>query len=244
MKTSGVISAISRAVDRNPANSARRARRPSRERGQVRFQLLLQATEALLLERNPDAVGLYQIAERAGVPPASVYHFFPTKNAALLALAEQYHTDIRALVNAPIPAVRLLSWQDLLIIRHERAVEYYNAHLAAAKIFLGVHPSWEIHQADKAYNYSASESLFTYFDRFFLMPYVQDPRAKFEVTYSIADAIWSISFERLGVITPQYFEEAVTACAAYCRSFLPDRVPPRESVVEAAARSELLTLNQ
>jgi AcrR family transcriptional regulator len=242
MKTSGVMRAISRAVDRKPRNSEQRARRPSRKRGQLRFERLLLAAEALLLEHNPDEVGLYQIAGRAGVPPASVYHFFPTRNAALLALADQYHVDIRALVNAPVPAARLLSWQDLLIIRHERAVKYYNEHLAAAKVFLGIHPSWEIHQADKAYNRSASETLFAHFDRFFQMPYVQDPQAKLEVTYSIADAIWSISFERLGAITPQYFEEAVTACTAYCRTFLPDRVPPRDSVVDAAARGELLTL--
>ncbi len=219
-----------------------RARRPTRKRGQARFQCLLQAAEALLLEENPDDIGLYQIAERASVPPASVYHFFPTRNAALLALADQYHADIRALVNAPVPAVRLLSWQDLLIIRHERAVKYYNEHLAAAKVFLGIHPSWEIHQADTAYNRTASETLFAYFDRFFQMPYVQDPQAKLEVTYSIADAIWSISFERLGTITPQYFDEAVSACTAYCRTFLPDRVPPRDSVVQAAARGESLSL--
>lgn len=227
-------------ADRGSSGTARRARRPSRERGQVRFQCLLRSAEALLSEHDPDHVGLYQIAEHAGIAPASVYHFFPTKNAALLALAEKYHGEIRVLVNAPVPAARLVSWQDLLIIRQERAVAYYNAHVAAAKIFLGIHPSWEIHQADKSYNRKASETLFGYLDHFFQMPYVQDPQTKFEVVYSIADAIWSISFERHGTISARYCEEATTACVAYCRTFLPDRVMPRAGVAEAAARGDLI----
>jgi AcrR family transcriptional regulator len=227
-------------ADHPAPSSARRARRPSRERGQVRFQCLLQAAESLLAEHHPDDIGLYQIAERAGIAPASVYHFFPTKNALLLALAEQYHAAIRTLVAAPVPATRLVSWQDLLILRHERAVAYYNGHPVAAKIFLGVHPSWEIHRADQAYNHTASGTLFAYFDRFFEMPYVPDPQEKFEISYSIADAIWAISFDRLGAISTKYFEEAAAACIAYCRTFLPDRVPPRPEVAEAAMRGALL----
>jgi AcrR family transcriptional regulator len=222
--------------------SRRRARLPSRERGQVRFQSLLRATEALLLEQSPDDIGLYQIARRAHVAPASVYHFFPTKNAALLALAENYHKEIRTLVNAPVPAARLLSWQDLIIVRQARAVDYYNQNVAAAKIFLGIHPNWEVHQADQAYNKAASESLFGCFDRLFQMPYVQEPQARFEVIYAIADAIWGISFERHGRIVARYAEEAVTACIAYCRTFLPDRTPARPEVAAAAARGDLMAL--
>ena len=225
-------------------DSRRRARQPSRERGQLRFQALLDATEALLSEHNPDDIGLYQIARRARIAPASVYHFFPTKNAALLAVAERYHADMRLMVSAPVPANRLLSWQDLLIIRQDRAVSYYNSHLPAAKIFLGIHPSWEIHQADLRYNQTASETLFSFYDRLFLMPYVQDPQEKFALTYAIADAIRSVSFERYGTITPKYAQEAIGACIAYCRTFLPDRIEPRPAVLEAAARGESMVLLQ
>ena len=225
-------------------DSRQRARQPSRERGQLRFQALLDATEALLREHNPDDIGLYQIARRARIAPASVYHFFPTKNAALLAVAERYHADMRLMVSAPVPASRLLSWQDLLIIRQQRAVDYYNSHIPAAKIFLGIHPSWEIHQADLRYNQTASESLFSFYDRLFLMPYVQDPQEKFALTYAIADAIRSVSFERYGTITPKYAQEAIAACIAYCRTFLPDRIEPRPAVLEAAARGESMVLLQ
>jgi len=232
------------AAARKRPDSRQRARQPSRERGQLRFQALLNATEALLNEHNPDDIGLYQIARRARIAPASVYHFFPTKNAALLALAEKCQADIRAMMNAPVSAARMQSWQDLLIVRHERADSYYNSHIPAAKIFLGIHPSWDIHQADTRHNQTASGTLFSYYDRLFLMPYVQDPQKKFELLYAISDAIRSVSFERHGTITEKYARESIAACIAYCRTFLPDRIAPRPAVLEAAARGESVALVQ
>jgi AcrR family transcriptional regulator len=223
------------ASELKPPASSRRARQPLRQRGRTRFQQLLEATEALLLDASPDDIGLYQIAKRAGIAPASAYHFLPTKNAALLALAEKYHADFRALVNAPATSATLMSWQDLLALRHERAVAYYNANLPAAKIFLGIHPSWEIHQADKDYNRVASQALFEIFDRVFVMPYVKEPQPRFEIMYSIADGIWAISFERHASITPKYADEALSACIAYCRTFLPERVERRPDVAPSAS---------
>ncbi len=55
----------------------------------------------------PDDIGLYQIAEEAGVPPASTYHFFPTKDAAFLALAQRYLDGFVAASAEPIDAVEL-----------------------------------------------------------------------------------------------------------------------------------------
>ena len=42
-------------------------RAPSRGRGVARYGALLDATDALLQVENPDTIGLYQIAEQAGV---------------------------------------------------------------------------------------------------------------------------------------------------------------------------------
>ena len=62
-------------------------RRPSQKRGQARVDALLEAADQLLLERDASEIGLYDVAHLAGVPPTSAYHFFPTKESVLLALA-------------------------------------------------------------------------------------------------------------------------------------------------------------
>lgn len=223
-------------------SSTRRARKPSRELGRIRFQLLLEAAEDLLRDQNPGDVGLYQIAERANISPGTVYHFFPTINAVFIALAEKYHQHFLALAAEPAPANRLISWQDLLIIRHERAVAYYNAHLPASKVLLGSLPSWELQQAQNQYDESVAPSVFGYFDQVFLMPHIKDPEPRFEIMFAIAGAIWSISFQRYGMINAWYAEEAMRACIAHCRTFLPERADPRPHVLEAAVRGDLISL--
>lgn len=228
---------------RGPALSqSRQARQPSRELGRIRFRQLLEATEDLLKTQSPGDLGLYQIAEHAKISAGTVYHFFPTINAVFIALAERYHQDFHKVVSEPAPAARLISWQDLLIIRHERAVKYYNEHLPASKILLGAPPSWEIQQADAHYNETTAPTIFAYFDRVFVMPHVKDPALHFDVMLAIAGAIWSISFRRHGTINIVYAEEAVGACIAYCRKFLPERIERRPELVEAAANGRLIAL--
>jgi len=58
-------------------------RKPLQQRSRERYELLLDATEALLSERDAIDVGLYDIAKHAKVPPASVYHFFRPKRRLL-----------------------------------------------------------------------------------------------------------------------------------------------------------------
>jgi AcrR family transcriptional regulator len=218
------------------------ARRPTRERGVMRFNALVAATERLLNRHDPDEVGLYQIAEEADVPPASVYHFFPTKGAAFLALAEHYIQGFQNLNEPPVDAASLRSWQDLMALEHARAVSYYNEHIPALKIFLSGHPNWEIRQADRSLMAEIAKTSFDYYDNLFHMPYVANAERMFLISVGIADAIWAISFARHRKISSDYAADALTACIAFCRTYLPERVEPRAKVREAAARGESIPL--
>ena len=62
------------------------------------------------VDANPDEIGPYQIAERAGVPPASVYQFFPTKEAAYQALAERYLDGLLEVHAQTIEARLIQTW--------------------------------------------------------------------------------------------------------------------------------------
>ena len=225
------------------ATKARRsARSPSHARGVVRFNALLDATEALLLEHNPDEIGLYQIAEEAGVPPASVYHFLPTKGAAFLALTERYLAGFRELLSQPVEASRLKSWQDLVALGQERAVDYYSGHLPAMKILLGGFPSWEVRQVDVHFSETLALNYYTYYDEVFYMPHVADAGHKFRIGLAIIESIWAISFSKHQRITEEYAADALDASIAYLRLFLPQFVEPRPKYQEAARRGELVAL--
>jgi len=213
-----------------------------RGRGILRYGALVEATERLLLNNSPDAVGLYQIAEEAGVPPASVYHFFPTKEAAFLALARTYLDEFIRLGEGPVPIAELHSWQDLIRIDMGRGKDFYNDHPPAMKILYGGYGGVETREVDSLYNLRIAESLSRRLNTVFHMPISRNTVSMFENCLAIIDGIWTISYRRYGTITDEYYNEALKACNAYCRLYLPETVELREDYHSAAERGEILAL--
>lgn len=66
---------------------ARRA--PGQERSKATLQSIMDASSALIGEHGLDAISMTQIAKLAGMSKASLYRYFPNKQALLLAHAEQ-----------------------------------------------------------------------------------------------------------------------------------------------------------
>lgn len=217
-------------------------RTPSQGRGLVRFNVLLDATEELLQSTDPDSIGLYQIAERAGVPAPSVYHFFPTKEAAYDALAERYVAQLLEAHRTPIEARRLKNWTDLFRIDIDRGRDFYNRHTPALKIFYGGYGGVNTGNIDRITAERMSSTNYDRMNRIFHMPVLRNPPRFFEVRLSILDAVWTLSVRRHGHITEAYHEEAYEACLAYSRVYLPAYIERREMLIEASDRGESVTL--
>lgn len=211
-------------------------RAPSRRPGIIRYKALLDALELLLQSENLDDIGLYQIAKFARVPPASVYHFFPTKEAAFLALAQRYLDGFAQLFDEPIATESLVSWQSLFAWDLRRGAEYYNAHSPAAKLFLGGFGGIETRQADRQYVERVAAAAYQRLNSYFHMPFLREPEIKFNINLQIVDAIMSLSYLQFGKVTEHYRDEAYTASVAYCRTFLPEHLEQREIVRDAIAR--------
>jgi AcrR family transcriptional regulator len=231
-----------------PEHSPKRGRRtdprvPASGRGFARFAALLDAADELLEAESPDVVGLYQIAKRADIPPASVYHFFPTKEAVFLALAERYYAEILQVHSVPIPARLLKSWQDLFWIDVKRAAQYYNRRHAAAKVLYGGYGGVEARNIDKIFVRKLAMGDYRRLNRIFHMPEMREPEKHFEVRLVILDSIWEISVRKTGEITPDYLEESVRACNAYMELYLPRHIAPRDLLVTASERDEMLHLH-
>lgn len=219
-----------------------RPRAPSRGNGVLKYAALVDATEVLLRDKSAHAIGLYQIAEQAGVPPASVYHFFPTKEAAFLALAQRYLEGFWELSYLPVEPSALKSWQTLMAWDFRKAMQYYNANPPALKLFLGGFGGEEIKQADREYNERSARALAKRLGLAFHMPFVRDAEKRFHIVLQIYDSILQISYLRKGRISEDYLEEAVVACTAYCRQFLPENLEPQDAVRAAVSKGRKLVL--
>lgn len=229
----------------NVENSAKRPsapRKPARGRGLLRYDALVDATEFLLQTEDPDEVGLYRIAEQAGVPPASVYHFFPTKEAAFTALAIRIMDQLLEAHREPIRARDIQTWQDLFRMDCTRGKNFYNSHPAGLKIFYGGYGGVDARRIDEAATTRLSSAIYARMNTIFHMPYMRNPELKFACRMVILDAIWSISVQRYGYITDEFHEEAVVACLAYSRTYFPEQIELRDEFRAAVEADAMLTI--
>lgn len=77
-------------ADRATDEDVRPARAPQQDRGLRRVESILDAAEAVIAEVGVDAASTNAIAERADASVGSLYHFFPSKEAIIEALARRF----------------------------------------------------------------------------------------------------------------------------------------------------------
>lgn len=207
--------------------------RPMRKRGIERHNLLLHATERLLAESSDEDVSLAQIAEAAEVPLASVYHFFPNRNAAFVALALRFNEEIYRLSIQPLRDPEPQTWQEMLEMKHARAAAFQNSRPAALRLFLGAGVSVAVRNADLTGNTRIARSRERLFDAYFHVPYVPDFAERLEVSGAAMDGIWALSYGRHGVITEEFRKEATAVAVTYLRRYLPEFLP-RKALTQAA----------
>jgi AcrR family transcriptional regulator len=202
-------------------------RRPLRGRGIRRVEILLDATEHLLAYSRNGDISLAAIAEQAGVPLPSVYHFFPNRNAALVALAGRYHRDLAAMSMEPLEP-EPLNWQDMLVLRHRNGARYLNRHPAALKLFMGAGVSVEVRTLDLRGNASLAARRADNMRQRFECTGLDRLEHWIALSIGLTDGIWAISYAEHGMITDDYIAEGSRAAIAYLRCYLPEYLPRRQ----------------
>jgi AcrR family transcriptional regulator len=89
-------------------------RRPSQERSRRRFDDILRAARALLVEVGFEAFTSEQVALRAGVPIGSLYQFFGNKYAIICELDRLDTVNVQAELERFATEIPSLDWAQLL----------------------------------------------------------------------------------------------------------------------------------
>ena len=89
-------------------------RRPSQERSRRRFDDILRAARALLVEVGFEAFTSEQVALRAGVPIGSLYQFFGNKFAIICELDRLDTVNVQAELERFAAEIPSLDWAQLL----------------------------------------------------------------------------------------------------------------------------------
>ena len=202
------------------------ARKP-RASSQARIASILAAARELLAEAGVGGLSIYSVAERAEMPPSSVYHFFASVPALLEALTADVHAAFRACLQEPIDHVSLRDWRDLSRIVEERMLAIYAADTAARQLILAQHGLTEVTQADRQHDLELGRLMHILFDRHFPLPPLPADVAVFALALELGDRVYARSVQLHGTITPRMAEEGMRVFDAYLALYLPPHLPKR-----------------
>jgi AcrR family transcriptional regulator len=207
---------------------------PQRQaRGLLRIERILDAADALIQRAGTVEIGLQEVAKAAGLPAASIYHYFATTPALLMALARRYHAGFEVLAARRIDHGRLVQWSDLCAIQAEQALRFYREHPVAMRLFLGPQGGWEVRVADLATNRRIGAIYYRRLIQHFVVAESPALGDAFDVSVAISDAIWSLSYARSGTVEPAMATEALRARVAYLRLYVGEHAAKRERPLEA-----------
>ena len=201
---------------------------PARSDSKARFQVLMQAIETLLAQCGPSEITIQMIADEARMPTATVYHFFPSAEAAMFAQARVYVERFEKMDAEGRAYDERRTWQDAWRIGLQKGREVYVANPACMRLLLGPDMPRDVQTYDSDFNVRLGRTAAKNFHEYFVMPHVEHLEEICTNAVEISDMFWRMSFARHGTITDAYFEEGMRALLAYLRTYLPETLTPRD----------------
>jgi AcrR family transcriptional regulator len=203
--------------------------RKPRASSQVRISAILAAARSLLAEQGVNSLSVYSVAERAQMPPSSVYHFFASVPAILEALTGEIHAAFRACLELPIAHAELRDWRDLSRLVEERMLAIYAADPAARQLILAQHGLTEVTQADRLHDIELGQLMQALFDRHFQLPALPADVDVFALAMELGDRVYARSVQQHGLITPRMAAEGMRVFDVYLALYLPPLLPKRSA---------------
>ncbi|WP_286785905.1 MULTISPECIES: TetR/AcrR family transcriptional regulator [Pseudomonas] len=201
--------------------------RKPRASSQARIDAILVAARVLLAEQGVGGLSVYSVAERAQIPPSSVYHFFAGVPALLQALTAEVHAAFQACLAEPIASEDLRTWRDLSRIVEARMLAIYAEDAAARQLILTQHGLAELVQADRQHDLELGRLMQALFDRHFVLPALPTEIEVFALAMELGDRVYARSMQQHGSITPRLAEEGRRVFDAYLGLYLPEFLPRR-----------------
>jgi AcrR family transcriptional regulator len=198
----------------------RKAPSATRKRGRERRRLLLKATYELLCVRPVEDVSFRDIADKAGVPEGSAYHFFANRFDVFSALAKELSDQFIEAHRRKVPPSRCKSWQALAEHLVDVGAKIYAENPPARQLLIGGKTPPEVKQADRINDRSVGNVMYEVFAEHFELPESDKMRNAFYYFIEITDLIFTLSVIEHGEITPEMLAEAKRAGIGYLGTYL------------------------
>jgi AcrR family transcriptional regulator len=198
----------------------RKAPSATRKRGRERRKLLLKAAYELLCARPVEDVSFRDIADEAGVPEGSAYHFFANRFDLFSALAKELSDLFIEAHQRTVPQSRRKSWRALAEHLVDVGAKVYADNPPARQLLVGGKTPPEVKQADRINDRAVGNVMYEVFAEHFELPESDEMRNAFYYFIEITDLIFTLSVIEHGKITPAMLAEAKRAGIGYLGTYL------------------------
>jgi AcrR family transcriptional regulator len=181
---------------------------------------LLKATYDLLCARPIEDISFRDIAEQAGVPEGSAYHFFANRFDVFSALAEELSDQFVEAHRRKVPPSRRKSWQALAEHLVDIGAKVYAENPPARQLLIGGKTPPEVKQADRLNDRAVGNVMYEVFSEYFELPETDEMRKAFFYFIEITDLIFTLSVIEHGEITAEMLAEAKRAGTGYLGTYL------------------------
>ncbi|MFF8374254.1 TetR/AcrR family transcriptional regulator [Streptomyces lydicus] len=203
--------------ERNPSTQPPSRPAVVQRRGKERRQAILDAAEALLGEQGYEAATLKAIGERAGIPTASMYHYFPDRHKVDAELLGRHVSELEALISAALDspgAQTLRETVDAVIDLH---LDYFRGHPSCTELwFAGRHATLD--ELVRAFEEAQAERLWRYLvDRDLVA--ADTPVLALLLAFEVANRLFDVAFRRAPNGDDATIDEARRFITAYLATY-------------------------
>jgi AcrR family transcriptional regulator len=169
-------------------------RAPVQRRSRERVQRILDAASELIVEKGVAAVGTKTIAERAGVPVASLYQYFADRTEILMALVERDTAEMDAAVAEAVAALETVSVRATVTATMRAFVAVYHQRPAFVVIWWRGRADPAVYDFCRAHNKKIAAVLFAFARDVGLVRAGVDPQVV-ELAVEVGDRVFQLAFE-------------------------------------------------
>lgn len=195
------------------------------QQGRLRRQKLLAAAKELSATRPISEISLADVCEKADIPRASAYHFFPNVEAIFLALRFLNAMEIFKKLET-VDAKQFSRWQAYITAMVDTGVEVIQADPTVARLIYETNtPDFEGNAFGSEIEKSISQMVYNKLAEHYKMPALDTIYQQLLVAYGIINGVFILAYRFEQEITDSYRQEAITAVIAYLRCYLPENLP-------------------
>jgi AcrR family transcriptional regulator len=191
-------------------------------RGVERRKQLLQAAYDLLCKRDIEEISFRDIAQQAGVPEGSAYHFYANRFDLFTALASNLSALFVAEYRCALPKQCTRSWRALVDHFIDTGVNVYRSNPPARQLLIGGKTPPQVKRSDRMNDREVARVMAEMFSAHFSEPANADLDTLFYHFIEITDLIFSLSVLEHGEITDDMIRHARLAGIGYLANFFDD----------------------